>query len=200
MKQLLLMATILGSLLTGACQKSSSPGSGNTPAGTPDQSKYAATPQPCNVNTSTGSGYFTYNPNCPQYNQWYINQNPQSWIWQYGSWYWPYSYTYSSPNCACPQGYFPVQGPFGLACAPQAYYTTSLVFYNWGYWGGAYWNYPQNTGGLNIPQVYYMAPQNQTGNCSQQIAQGCDVRLNNCGSGATCVAIAGGSTIGLCVR
>ena len=200
MKHFLLIATIFGFFLTEACQKSSSKSTANPQAAaTPDQTKYAATPQPCNV-TYSGGVYGPSAANCQYYNQWYINQNPHNWIWQYGAWYWPYSYIYGSQNCACPQGYFAVQGPFGLACAPQAYYSSSLVFYNLGYWGGAYWAYPQNTGGLNIPQVYYTAPQNQTGNCSQIIAQGCDVRLNNCGSGATCVAIAGGSTIGLCVR
>jgi hypothetical protein len=182
MKALIAMLVVF---VTGAMIACGGSGGGGGTATTPQ-------PQPCNNQGLPGSM-----PNCQYYQNYYNGQMPTSWA--YGAWYWPTQYIPTNSTCGCNPGYYPVSGPFGLACAPSAYFNNfSVVYYNWGYWGGAYWNYAQNSGYVNMPQATYTSP--TTNACSQSTAQGCDVRMNNCSSGSRCQPIAGGSTIGLCIR
>jgi hypothetical protein len=202
MKNFLLIGAILGSLAVLGCGKSSSgegSAGGTNPNPTPVGSGYAATPQPCNIQNQNQLGY-PQTANCQNYNNWYAGWNPNLIQWSYGTWYWPVQYQVSSNNCGCPAGYYPVYGQtFGIACAPANYFSSNIVYFNYGWTGYSYWNYPQNGGWTNIPQIPYQGPANQN-TCAQNTAQGCDVRLNTCPAGSTCQPVGGGSTIGLCVR
>ncbi|MBX2994494.1 MAG: hypothetical protein KF681_06725 [Bdellovibrionaceae bacterium] len=164
--------------------------------GSSSNSGYAATPQPCN-----GAALGTPAMNCSVYNNYY-SADPNSYNWYNGAWQFPQQYQIAAGSCGCPNGYFPVQSAYyGMACAPNAYRTggfSGVVYYNVGSWG-PYWNYSQNNGWLNRPQATYQ-PAGSINNCGQSTAQGCDVRNNNCPSGSRCQPVAGGSTIGLCVR
>ncbi|MFN7729991.1 MAG: hypothetical protein ACK5P7_12605 [Bdellovibrio sp.] len=196
MKQVLHALLIAGTLFAlAACNQG---GGSSGSAGTP--TTYASTPQPCNYQAGA---YGAPPSNCSQYSNYY-SQNPAQYGWYSGAWQWPQYYQTSVGSCGCQAGYFPVQSHYyGVACAPNAYRSGSfggLVYFNVGSWG-PYWNYGQNNGGwLNQQQATYQPPQN-TNNCGQSTAQGCDVRVaNSCPSGSRCQAVAGGSTIGLCVR
>lgn len=175
----------LSALLFVACNQS---GGGSSSS---NSNQYAATPQPCNsANMATS--------NCQTYTGYYPN-NPGQYNWSYGAWMWPTQYQVQVGSCGCPAGYFPVQSPYyGTACAPNAYRSNfgGVIFYSYGSWGN-YWNYSQNGGWMNRPQAHYQAPGNS---CSNSTAQGCDVRVNSCPSGSRCQPVAGGSTIGLCIR
>lgn len=151
---------------------------------------WATTPQPCNY---TGYGY-QGSYNCNQYQGYYQNwgaQYPQM-NWYYGSWYWPTQIQPQTGYCGCPTGYRPTFSQYyGISCAPNAYFnnwTVTWININ------AYWGAPQNSWGLSTPQTYYNGSNPGCG----QVAQGCDVRMNNCSGGYTCRPVAGGSTIGLC--
>jgi len=202
MKSILITGAILGALILLGCGKSSSSGGGGNQQPPPNTTKtnsgYASTPQPCNTQNQNQLPVHT-NVNCQQYTNWYSGWNPNQMQWYYGPWYWPYQYHISGSNCGCPSGYHPVYGnTFGVACAPVAYLNSKVIYYNYGWSGVSYWNYPQNSSWLNIPQVPYQGSSLST--CGQVIAQGCDVRLNTCPSGSTCQPVGGGSTIGLCVK
>lgn len=184
-----------------ACNSGGGGSSGSSSA----NNGYASTPQPCNY--QYGSPYGSAPSNCSTYTNYY-STSANSYSWQYGAWLWPTQYMASQGNCGCPSGYFPVQSSYyGVACAPSAYqsaygsgyYGGGLVYYSVGNWG-AYWNYSQNGGWLNRPQAVYQPAVSTNNSCGSSTAQGCDVRVNNCPTGSRCQAVAGGSTIGLCVR
>lgn len=182
-----------------ACQNSGG-GSGGSSA----NQQYASTPQPCNALNSGSQNAFGTPSNCSQYNSYYSGSANQ-YSWNYGAWIWPTQYSASNGQCGCPAGYFPVQSAYyGVACAPNAYqqnnyYGGGLVYFSYGSYQG-YWNYSQNGGWLNRPQAVYQ-PAGGTGtSCGTSTAQGCDVRTDSCPAGSRCQAVAGGSTIGLCVR
>lgn len=153
---------------------------------------YATTPQPCSFNA-----YYPNQTMCNQFfNQfqtYYPNWGMQypNMSWHYGAWFWPTQVSHVQGYCGCPSGYSPVYGStFGVSCAPNAYFNNwSVVWMNVGFFGGP----AQNQAWLNSPQVHYSG----NGTCGQ-MAQGCDVRLNNCSAGYMCRPVAGGSTIGLC--
>lgn len=89
-----------------------------------------------------------------------------------------------------------------VSCVPAGYMNN----WNVGFWVTANWNFnggfPQNGWGLNTNQAYYNPGAGSFGSCgiNNGVAQGCDVRLNNCPSGLFCQAAGGGSVMGLCVR
>lgn len=206
----LLVLTLGGLLmLTTGCQKDSG-NSSPAPAATPYpynvgpygnngyppngyNNGYATTPQPCSHNS-----YYPNQSTCQQFYTQFSNYYPNwsstysNYSWNHGAWYWPTQVNHLSGYCGCPSGYTPVYGStFGVSCAPNAYFNHSTVIWvNIGY----SWGQPQNQQWLNNPQVQYNG--NNPG-CNQ-VAQGCDVRMNNCQSGYTCRPVAGGSTIGLC--
>ena len=181
MKSLFALIALAGALSVIACSNNSNSSNSGTTT--------ASTPQPCNNQAqvgypSTGCLNSSYYPAGTTYN------------WPNGAWYWPSNYQSSYGSCGCNSGYFPVQGPFGTACAPSTYFTnynTRIIYMSSGSWPG-YWNYGQNSGWINRPQATY----NSSASCAGSTAQGCDVRLNNCTSGR-CQPVGGGSTIGLCV-
>ena len=187
----------VAALLLGACSskdnKSSSSSSGD--AGT-----YATTPQPCNMN-----GYYNTNPygnySYPQQNNTTTcntypngvpgNVSPNGWY--YGAWTFPYQWQPNTGYCGCPLGYRSVYTGYGIACAPNAYFSNwYVVTWNMGYNYG----YAQNGQNLNIPNNQYVAP---SSSCTSQTAQGCDTRLQNCAGNQYCQAAGGGSVMGLCV-
>ena len=198
-------------LVNAGCQNNSASSAQPTPAN--PYGNYATTPQPCNYMQPNYNGAYNnypynqpgyntypynntgYNSNCAGYNvnTPYYNQNWYQPNWNYGQWIWPTQWAPNYGSCGCPSGYRPVMSQYyGMSCAPNAYfYNYSVVWYNWGYFAGQY----QNMQWLNSPQVAY----SNTANCGQ-IAQGCDVRMNNCPSGLFCQAVGGGSTIGICTR
>ncbi|MCS6837667.1 MAG: hypothetical protein NZ480_02375 [Bdellovibrionaceae bacterium] len=212
-----LTALLITLILVGACQKSNDhhqptpPQTAATPQSQVDSSQYASTPQPCNLNPYSGYPSETSNAHCYQYS-YYGNFNPNQVHWHYGPWYWPRVYMPHVANCGCPAGFFVVYGPYGVACAPMAYwnrYGSTIIVANFSWVGGygygyGYWGtpgislQPQNYGSINIPQIYYDNGHYQR--CLNQAAHGCDVRMNQCPGGSICVAIAGGSTIGLCIK
>jgi len=195
MNNLLLIGAILGSFALYGCGNSSSGGGQNSD---PNRSGvgYATTPQPCNTQNQN---QWSHHQVVQCQNHWYNSWNPNQIQWHHGAWYWPYQYQASGSNCGCPSGYYPVSAQtFGVACAPVAYFNSNIVYYNVGWGGMSYWNFPQNGGWINTPQAYYQSPTQSS--CEQTTAQGCDVRLNTCPSGSTCRPVAGGSTIGLCVK
>lgn len=189
MRNLIALLVVGCALALVACNNGGGGGGGDS------KPTHATTPQPCN----NQQGVPGSNVNCQNYQNYY-NQYPGNYNWQYGSWYWPQQYQPGYGNCGCSGGYFPVQGPFGVACAPTGYfmnYSYQVVYISWGSWFG-YWSYPQNYGWTNFQQQPYQ--NTNYSSCQQSTAQGCDVRLNNCPSGSRCQPTGGGSTIGLCVR
>ena len=221
-------AIVSGLLLMNAACQPNTASSSQAPVA-PTYGNYATTPQPCNYMSQPGQqpaygqpgynqpgynqpyngypnglpppGYNNgYNGNngynsCSNYNVNYPYANNQQWNtpnWNYGAWMWPQQWAPQTGACGCPSGYRPVMSQYyGFSCAPDAYFNNySVTWYNWGYFAGQY----QNMQWVNNPQV------NFSNNSCNQIAQGCDVRLNNCSAGQFCQPVGGGSTIGLCTR
>jgi hypothetical protein len=185
MKKTLFLAAATILLVVTACQKKDDGSS--TPGG------YAVTPQPCNNPYNAGNTQYCVNGQ-PAYNYPYQNQPWYTGSSAYNSWYWPYQWNYSGPNCGCPTGYQATYNPYyGVACAPASTYGGGFYStFNLGFNSG----YSQNNQWVNNPQANYQVI---TGcNTQSQTAVGCDVRINNCSGGLLCVPIGGGSTVGTC--
>lgn len=182
-----LLGTLIG---LSACQKSDNGGNSGT---------VAQTPENCNI---PGANVTACNPGYYNQNGWQnYNQYPN----QYGNY--GYSNGFDSGFCGCPIGTVPVMNPgWGIGCAPMTY--GGLYGQQSGYGGGygnAYsgWSYPAaNTQILNQPTSYYSVPNNYANsqnNCHPFASQACDVRLaDSCAFNGVCVAVGGGSTIGIC--
>ncbi|MFZ4405021.1 MAG: hypothetical protein ACOYOK_13030 [Pseudobdellovibrionaceae bacterium] len=156
-----------------------------------------------------------------QYNQygWMpypYNNNPYQ---NYGGYNYNYGYNYgygyggrggynnydpyfNNPNntynrfCDCPTGFQPAySNSYGLGCLRRDYYTPYASFalqWSWGVSSNSW---------INIPQISNTQGYNNSNSCYQSVLQTCLVdQSGDCGNGATCVASAGGSRLGICTR
>jgi hypothetical protein len=164
-------ATLL--VVLSSCSQGGGGGGGGT---------VAATPQACTANSTN---------NCSQV---YPNGYTQPYI--------------NNGYFSCPSGFMLVSGwNTGPSCMPLSnynqfyinyynqyranfyiYFTSGYSAYNHYYYGYG----TSNPNATNMPQMSYS---------QQNAAISCDVRLQNraCAAGATCQAVTGGSTLGLCV-
>ncbi len=173
-----ILSVFLFSLMLVGCQKDDSSESGGS---------FATTPNP------TQNCVDASNPACipPQPN--YYQQNAPQFI--------NYQWNYANGFCGCPSGYRPVFNyNWGLACAPgfwqpnYSYYNVVAINVQ------SLFNSPQNGQWTSIPQMTYSpATSGSASACGAQASVVCDTRNPaTCTGGSQCIAVGGGTYMGLC--